>query len=254
MKTVIPSFGLLLGSFLFFSSLVNGELISQETQSQNTKSPTSGDAPKELKTLKEKASYLVGYDIGEDILRRELDVDPEILIRGLLDAIKRKDPPLSKTEMESVMNAFEKQVAEKANARWKELARSNLEKGSAFLARNKLAEGVIQLESGLQYRVIQSAKGDKPKNGDRVKVHVHGKHIDGSTFENTYETKTPVTVTVGATLRGLDEALRRMAIGEKWELFIPADQAFGQRGSPPLVGPNETLIYEVELLEITGTK
>ena len=125
-----------------------------------------------------------------------------------------------------------------------------MEKGTAFLTRNKLAEGVIQLESGLQYKVLKKAKGDQPKNGTRVKIHVLGKHVDGKSFENTFERKTPVTVTVGTTLRGLDEALRRMSVGEKWELFIPAELGFGQRGSPPLLGPNETLIYEVQLLEI----
>ncbi|MEC9092907.1 MAG: FKBP-type peptidyl-prolyl cis-trans isomerase, partial [Planctomycetota bacterium] len=116
----------------------------------------------------------------------------------------------------------------------------------------KLSEGVIQLENGLQYKVLKTAKGNPPQNGDRVKIHVQGKHVDGNIFENTFELKTPVTVTVGTTLRGLDEALRRMPAGEKWELFIPANLGFGQRGSPPLVGPNETLIYEVELLEILG--
>ena len=116
--------------------------------------------------------------------------------------------------------------------------------------KNKVAEGVIQLEDGLQYKVIKAAKGAQPKNGDRVKIHVIGKHVDGSAFENTFESKTPVTVTVGATLRGLDEGLRRMSVGAKWELYIPAEKGFGQRGSPPAVGPNETLIYVVELVEI----
>ena len=204
----------------------------------------------ELKTLKQKASYLVGFDIGEDIVRRELDVDYDVLIKGILDAVNKKNPPLTRGEMESVMKEFEKQVTEKANAKWTALAKSNMEKGTAFLSRNKLADGVIQLEDGLQYKVVKAAKGAKPKNGDRVKIHVIGKHVDGSSFEDTYETKMPVVVTVGATLRGLDEGLRRMNVGEKWELYIPADKGFGQRGSPPAVGPNETLIYVVELVEI----
>ncbi|MEE2642333.1 MAG: FKBP-type peptidyl-prolyl cis-trans isomerase [Planctomycetota bacterium] len=204
----------------------------------------------ELKSLKQKASYLVGFDIGEDVLRRELDVDYAILIRGFLDAVNKKNPPMTDAEMKSVMAAFEKQVAEKANAKWKALARTNLEQGIRFLNQNKLAEGVIQLESGLQYRVIKAAEGGQPVNGQRVKIHVRGKHVDGKVFEDTNEQKQPISITVGTTLRGLDEALRRMSVGEKWELYIPADKAFGQRGSPPAIGPNETLVYEVELIEI----
>jgi len=204
----------------------------------------------ELKTLKEKASYLVGFDIGEDVLRRELDVDFDIMVQGFRDAVAKKKAPMTKTEIESVMAAFEKKILEKSNAKWKALSKKNMEDGVAFLAKNKLAEGVAQLESGLQYKVVKKSDGVKPKNGNQVKIHVIGKHMDGEEFENTVKIKMPVTVTVGTTLRGLDEALRRMTVGATWQIFIPANLGFGQNGSPPAVGPNETLIYEVELLEI----
>ena len=230
-----------LTTFALFLSLISTQLITAQDEKSDV----------ELKTLKQKASYLVGFDIGEDILRRELDVDYQLIIRGIMDAVSKKKPPMTKTEMQSVMTEFEKKVAEKANAKWAALAKSNLEKGVAFATKNKLADGVIQLESGLQYKVLKKAEGDRPKNGDKVKVHVLGKHLDGATFEDTSATKQPVTVTVGATLRGLDEALRRMSVGERWQLFIPANLGFGQRGSPPIIGPNETLIYEIELLEIS---
>lgn len=204
----------------------------------------------ELKSLKQKASYMIGFDIGEDVLRRELDVDYQILIKGFLDAVNKRNPPLSKTEIESVMKAFEKQVKAKANEKWKELSRTNLEQGAKFLSKNKLAEGVIQLETGVQYKILNRAKGDKPKNGDRIKIKLFAKHLDGKVFEDTRNAEKPVEVVVGATLRGLDAAFRRMSVGETWQVVIPADQAFGQRGSPPTIGPNETLIYEVELIEI----
>ena len=123
-------------------------------------------------------------------------------------------------------------------------------KNEEYLKSNSTKEGYTVTASGLQYKVLKAAKGVQPKNGNRAKIHVLGKHVDGKAFENTFEQKMPVTVTVGTTLRGLDEALRRMSVGEKWELYIPAQLGFGQRGSPPLLGPNETLIYEVQLLEI----
>lgn len=208
------------------------------------------DKQAELKSLKEKASYLVGFDIGEDVLRRELDVDFDIMVQGFRDAVAKKKPPMTKTEIESVMAAFEKKILEKSNAKWKALSKKNMETGVAFLAKNKLADGIAQLESGLQYKVVKKSDGVKPKNGNQVKIHVIGKHMDGEEFENTVKIKMPVTVTVGTTLRGLDEALRRMNVGSKWQLFIPANLGFGQNGSPPAVGPNETLLYEVELLEI----
>lgn len=227
-----------------FSSLAIGnfQLVGQEKQEQKSQV--------ELKSFTEKASYLLGHDIGGDVLRRELEIDPELFVRGILDALEKKSPPLSKTEVESVMKLFEKKENDKANAKWTALAKSNLEKGVAFLGKNKLVDGVIQLESGLQYKTLAKGSGEKPKNGQKVVVHVKGQHLDGEVFEDTYENKKPVTVTVGATLRGLDEALRRMNVGSKWQLFIPAELGFGQRGSPPIVGPNETLIYEVEIVEL----
>lgn len=226
-------------------------LPAQQPSATPDQSPAAAD---DLKTLKQKASYLVGFDIGQDILRRELDIDQQLLIRGLIDALAKKQPPLSEAEMDSVMTDFEKQVAAKANAKWAALAKTNMEQGIKFLNENKLKDGVIQLESGLQFEVLQPGSGKQPQNGDRVKIHVKGQRLDGDTFEDTYETKMPVTVTVGVTLRGLDEALRRMQVGEKQKLFIPAELGFGQRGSPPVIGPNETLIYEVELLEIVEQK
>jgi FKBP-type peptidyl-prolyl cis-trans isomerase FklB len=193
----------------------------------------------ELKTLKQKASYLVGFDIGEDVLRRELAVDYEILVKGFLDAVNKRQPPMSKSEMESVMVAFEKQVNAIADQKWKNLARKNMEIGTSFLTINKLA-----------YKTITKSTGEKPKLGSSIKIHVIGKHCDQTEFENTYKAKQPIVVTVGTTIRGLDEAVQRMQAGEKWEIYIPSNLAFGQRGSPPAVGPNETLIYEVELLEV----
>lgn len=230
--------------FLLLTSIASIALLS------SISSVAAQDKKTELKTLKEKASYLAGFDIGEDVLRRELDVDFDIMVQGFRDAVAKKKPPMTKTEIESVMAAFEKQLLEKSEAKWKELSKQNMEIGVAFLAKNKLADGVAQLESGLQYKVTKKSDGVKPKNGNQVKIHVIGKHMDGEEFENTVVVKMPVTVTVGTTLRGLDEALRRMTVGAKWQLFIPANLGFGQNGSPPAVGPNETLIYEVELLEI----
>jgi len=172
------------------------------------------------------------------------------MVQGFKDAVAKRKAPMTKTEIESVMAAFEKKILEKSNAKWKALSKDNMENGVAFLAKNKLAEGVAQLESGLQYKIVKKTEGTKPKNGNQVEIHVIGKHIDGEEFENTVKVKMPVTVTVGTTLRGLDEALRRMTIGSTWRLFVPANLGFGQNGSLPAVGPNETLIYEVELLKI----
>ncbi|NPA38091.1 MAG: FKBP-type peptidyl-prolyl cis-trans isomerase [Chlorobi bacterium] len=142
------------------------------------------------------------------------------------------------------------EIKERKNAHLNEIAKANLEKGKKFLEENKKKEGVIETESGLQYEILKEGNGPKPKLTDKVKCHYKGTLIDGTQFDSSYDRGKPAVFNVNGVIKGWTEALQMMPVGSKWKLYIPADLAYGKRGSEPKIGPNETLIFEVELLEI----
>lgn len=197
----------------------------------------------ELKSAKQKGSYAIGYQIGGQLKGQGMRPAIEALIAGLQDALKAADPQVPLEEMQAAVREFSVESRT-------ELANINKKEGEEFLAKNKKKEGVVTLESGLQYEVIKKGDGDSPGRSDRVTTHYHGTLIDGTVFDSSVERGQPATFGVGMVIPGWTEALQKMKVGDKWRLFIPSDLAYGVRGAGDSIGPNATLIFEVELLEI----
>jgi FKBP-type peptidyl-prolyl cis-trans isomerase FklB len=196
-----------------------------------------------LKSQKEKVSYIIGTDIGGNLKRQSVDVDPNILVRGIQDALSGAKPLLSKEEIQETMVAFQKEMADKQKQR-----------GEAFLSENKKKEGVKTLPSGLQYKVVKAGTGKKPKVNDTVTVNYRGTLIDGTEFDSSFRRGQPATFQVSGVIPGWTEAMQLMAEGAKWQLFIPPNLAYGERGAGGLIGPNATLIFEVELISVQENK
>lgn len=205
----------------------------------------------DLKDPKQKASYAIGVDIGNNFKRQNLEVDPKALAAGFADAYAGK-PALSEAELRQVMDEFRKEMMEKMQATAKSAGEKNLKEGEAFLAANAKKEGVKVLESGLQYKVIKAGAGKTPKLTDRVKTHYHGTLLDGSVFDSSVERNEPATFGVNQVIPGWTEALQLMKEGDKWQLFIPSKLAYGERQAGPKITPNSTLIFEIELLSVEG--
>jgi FKBP-type peptidyl-prolyl cis-trans isomerase FklB len=196
-----------------------------------------------LKNQKEKVSYIIGTDIGGNLKRQSIDIDPNILARGVQDALSGAKPLLSKEEIQETMVAFQKEMMEKQKQR-----------GEAFLSENKKKEGVKTLPSGLQYKVIKAGTGKKPKVNDTVTVNYRGTLIDGTEFDSSFRRGQPAAFPVSGVIPGWTEALPLMQEGAKWQLFVPPNLAYGERGAGGLIGPNATLIFEVELISVQENK
>jgi FKBP-type peptidyl-prolyl cis-trans isomerase FklB len=213
-------------------------------------------APLVLKTDKDKESYAIGLNIGKSIHRDGVDVDPNILLRGMKDALGDGKTLLSDDEAKAVMTSLQtrlrKQQAEKAQLAAeaaKKVGEANKSAGDAFLAENKTKEGVVTLPSGLQYKILTEGTGPKPTATDTVVCNYKGTLLDNTEFDSSYSRKEPLTIPVGGVIKGWTEALQLMPVGSKWQLFIPSDLAYGPQAKGP-IGPNSTLIFEVELLSI----
>jgi FKBP-type peptidyl-prolyl cis-trans isomerase FklB len=213
-------------------------------------------APLLLKTDKEKESYAIGLNIGKSIHRDGVDVDPNILSRGLKDSLSGAKPALTDDEAKAVMMGLQarvrKQQAEQAQVAAeaaKKVGEANKAAGDAFLAANKTKEGVVTLPSGLQYKILTQGTGPTPKATDTVVCHYQGTLLDNTEFDSSYSRNQPLTIPVSGVIKGWTEALQLMPVGSKWQLFIPPDLAYGPTAKPP-IGANSTLIFEVELLSI----
>jgi FKBP-type peptidyl-prolyl cis-trans isomerase FklB len=204
-----------------------------------------------LKNQKDKVSYSIGLNIGRnlanDLKKQSIDIDPNILTKGIQDALAGGKPLLTDQEIQETMVAFQKEMM----AKWEEIGKKNKAEGEAFLAENKKKEGVKTLPSGLQYKVIKAGTGKKPKADDTVTVNYRGTLINGTEFDSSSKRGQPATFPVsGGIIRGWTEALQLMGEGAKWELFIPSNLAYGERGTSGMIGPNATLIFEIELVSI----
>ena len=206
------------------------------------------EAPK-LASQKDKISYSIGMDIGNNLKRQSLDVDADMLARGLKDAMSGGGTLLSDEEVRETLAALQQELREKALERRKQDAEKNKMEGEAFLAENGKKEGVISLPSGLQYKVLQSGSGASPKITDTVETNYRGTFIDGNEFDSSYKRGQPAVFPVNGVIAGWTEALQRMKVGDKWQIFVPPELAYGERGAGP-IGPNTTLIFDVELVSI----
>lgn len=205
-----------------------------------------GKDPAGLKTDKQKFSYTAGYQIGQNLKRQNLELDSKAFSQGAQDAIANKPSQLKPEEMQAAVRAQQKKDVEKHEA----VAKKNLEAGQAFLEANKKKAGVVALPSGLQYKVITAGKGKQPKSTDTVVAHYRGTLINGTEFDSSYQRNEPATFPVGGVIKGWQEALPLMKEGAKWQIFIPADLAYGPRGAGAAIGPNEALIFDIELLSV----
>jgi FKBP-type peptidyl-prolyl cis-trans isomerase FklB len=199
----------------------------------------------QLKDQKDKVSYSIGMQIGFNLGRQKVDINPDILAAGIKDAIAGK-PQLTPDQVKDIMAQFEKDVEQKQ----KQLAEKNKTEGAKFLEDNKKKPGVKTTASGLQYKVEKEGTGSQPKATDMVTVNYRGTLIDGTEFDSSYKRGQPATFPVNGVIKGWTEALQLMKPGSKYQLFIPSNLAYGERAMGPDIGPNATLIFEVELQEV----
>jgi FKBP-type peptidyl-prolyl cis-trans isomerase FklB len=204
----------------------------------------------ELKDDKAKESYSVGYQFGQNLKKMKADLDAKVLSEGIEDALSGKESRLSEEEMGSVLSNLRQKSVAAMHQALKEQAEKNLVEGEKFLAENKTKEGVKTTASGLQYKIIEEGKGPSPKAGDTVTVNYRGTLIDGTQFDSSYDRGQPATFPLTGVIPGWTEALQMMKKGSKWELYIPPDLAYGDRGAGNRIPPNSTLIFEVELISI----
>ena len=207
-----------------------------------------------LKNQKEKISYSIGMEIGKNFKKQSIDVDPEVVFKGIQDGTSGGKALMTEQEIRDTMAAFQKERMAKQEEETKKLGEKNKKEGEAFLAENKKKEGVKTLASGLQYKVIKPGTGKKPKSTDIVTSHYCRTLIDGTEFDSSYSRGQPATFPVHGVIPGWTEALQLMEEGAKWQLFVPSKLAYGERGAGQAIGPNATLIFDVELISIQEKK
>jgi len=209
----------------------------------------AADAPV-LKNNKEKLSYSIGMDIGENLKQGSVDVDPDLLAKGLKDSYGGRKTILSEVEARKTIKDFQQTMTAKRAEAMQKGAEENKAAGEEFLAENSKKTGVKTLPSGLQYKELTAGTGKMPKATDTVTVNYMGTLIDGKEFDSSYKRGAPATFPVSGVIAGWTEALQLMKEGAKWQLFIPSNLAYGERGAGGDIGPNATLIFEVELISV----
>ncbi len=203
----------------------------------------------DVESEKGKLSYAVGWDIGQDIKRRSSDFDVESLIAAIRDTVADRDPQVTGEEMQALMTALQQKVRDEQVAAFKALADKNQADSEAFLEGNKTKTGIVVMPSGVQYRIIEEGEGARPGMESSVKVHYRGSKMNGREFDSSFARGVPEEFVVNAVLQGWQEVLPLMKQGATWQIFVPPELAFGQRGNPP-VGPNEALMFDLKLVEI----
>ena len=209
----------------------------------------AADAP-ELKGDKEKVSYSIGMDIGGNLKRGSVEVDPDLLAKGLKDSYGGGKTILTEDEARKTIEEFQKTLMAKQAETMQKLSEKNKADGEKFLAENAKKEGVKTMLSGLQYKEIAPGTGKSPKTTDTVTTHYKGTLIDGKEFDSSYKRGQPATFQVSGVIPGWTEALQLMKEGAKWQLFVPHNLAYGERGAGREIGPNATLIFEVEMVSV----
>jgi len=209
----------------------------------------AGDKP-DLKDLKDKESYSLGYQFGQSLKAQGVDIDLDIYAAGIRDSLGGKEPRMSQEEIRATVANLRQRVAAVQQKALKEQADKNYKEGEDFLIDNARKEGVKSLPSGLQYKILRPGSGRAPKAADTVTVHYRGTLINGSEFDSSIARGQPQTFKVDGVIPGWTEALQLMKEGDKWQIFIPANLAYGEKGAPPRIPPNSTLIFEVELISV----
>jgi FKBP-type peptidyl-prolyl cis-trans isomerase FklB len=203
-----------------------------------------------LGTQKDKESYAIGMNFGASLHKQSVEVNSEILIRGLKDSLAGGKTLLTEDESRALIAGLQAGIRKQQEEKMAQAGEANMKDGQAFLAANKSKDGVVTLPSGLQYKILQAGTGPKPSTSDSVVCNYRGTLINGTEFDSSYKRGQPATFPVSGVIKGWTEALQLMPTGSKWQLFVPADLAYGARGAGPGIGPNSTLIFEVELISI----
>lgn len=216
-----------------FAAMTTGAVMAQDTTSE-----------------KGKLSYAIGFEIGRDFTQKQMDVDINTVIKAMQDAVAKRDPVVPEEQMRASLEAMQKKMVEQARAEFEKVAAENKRKSDAFLASNKGKTGVQTLPSGIQYRVIEAGTGAKPTVNSEVQLHFRGSLSSGQEFASTYQGNQPVTMKVAdAPMPGLKAVLPMMAMGARWELFLPPEQAYGNTPRSP-IGPNQAVVFDVKVVSV----
>lgn len=212
-------------------------------------SPAAPAAAPAVAVDRAKLSYAVGYQFGADLKERGVDVDVNAVIRALQDGFGGKDVAYPREELAQQMELLETKLRGEAEARFNQVASENKAASERFLAENKAKRGIVALPSGIQYRVIEEGNGARPTATSEVTVHYRGSLISGFEFDSSFARGVPAKFQVDQVLRGWQEVLPLMRVGDQWQIFLPPDMAYGERGPRP-IGPNQALIFDIKLVEV----
>ena len=211
---------------------------------------TSAAMAQDLSTEKGKLSYAVGWNLGTDIGRQVDEFDVEVLVTAIRDSAAGRDPQVEMPEMRRLLTELQERVRQEQLAALQQLAEENQAKAESFLAENKGKSGVVELPSGVQYRILEEGDGARPGLEDTVTVHYRSSKLDDLELDSSFARGVPQEFTVNQVLQGWQEVLPLMKVGATWQIWVPPELAFGQRGTPPTAGPNEALKFDLKLVEI----
>ncbi len=214
----------------------------------------SGQQAGKPESVQDRASYVIGYNLGRTLKQNDVDANSDLIVKGLRDGLAGANGMLTDAEMQSTMQEFQKQVQAQQEAKQKVIGEKNKAEGEAFLAKNKARAGVKTTASGLQYEVEKEGTGPTPKATDTVTVNYKGTLMDGSTFDSSYDRGQPATFVLNQVIPGWTEGVQLMKVGSKYKFYIPAALGYGDKGAGATIGPNAPLIFEVELLSIGEPK
>ena len=203
-------------------------------------------AAAELNTEKQKLSYALGAYFSQGISQQGVDMDIPAFLQAVEDVLNKAQLKLSDEELQAVLTQDQEKLANERNAS----ANNNKAAGENFLAENGKKEGVVTLPNGMQYKVLKEGSGPKPKSDSEVQVHYHGTHINGQVFDSSYDRGEPISLSLTQVIKGWQEALPLMSVGSKYQFYIPAELAYGERRAGTSIGPNEALVFDIELLGI----
>ena len=214
--------------------------------------PVPGQAPgsKPPVVAKDKVGQMVGTDVGRSLAPIQDEIDIAVFLQAVRTLMTSDKPLLTDAEMDQLREGFAKRMEVREKARVADAARKNAEAGAALLAKNKAVKGVITTGSGLQYMVLRQGSGARPRPTDKVRVHYQGQLLDGTIFDSSYQRGQSAEFALGQVIAGWTEGLALMPVGAKYRFWIPASIAYGERGNPPSIGPNSTLVFDVELLDV----
>ena len=206
-------------------------------------------AAQDTTTEKGKLSYAIGFEIGSDFIDKKMDVDVATVIRGIQDGVAKRQPAVPVDQMRAAVEKVRQELVGVVQTKMEQAARENKSKSDKFMAENKIKKGIVVLPSGNQYRVIEEGTGKRPLKNSEVTVHYRGSLTSGQELDSSFVRGVPAKFKVDAVLKGWQEILPMMKVGDHWQLFLPPEQAYGLRGNGP-IGPNEALVFEIKLIDV----